>query len=396
MGLFTVVSVALLLLAGLRLSSHPNLPTRDFQLRFASVDGLQEYSTVQLAGVRVGFVKSIVFTEDRKVGVTITLTEPDALLFRGHREGVDSPGEYYHYTINGNSVGERWIEILPGTLPTGAEPLIAGSVIEGVRPHTLNELTQKGYEILSKLDASVEALDAFSKDPRAGGDLRQIMSSFREVSKNLRAASSDTGLMMAGIQEKNENLSDSLETVIAKLDQGLITAPEDGGAAVGALTRLSPSTRNSSVELASLALNLKDTSASIKKAIRAIEMHSVGKKIDHYSVAAIQDLRSAAEEIQGITLDLKADRLEPEAERDLREASSNSKLALESAARILGRAVPQGFPRKRGPETAVSKIDLDTYAPETLTLETETKIFERDDNLLERYLYGPKKRFRVF
>lgn len=396
-GFFTVFSVTLLVFAGWYVSRHKERESRDFQVVFSGIDGLQERANVYLAGVAVGFVKKIDFIDGRRVGVTISVLRSDAPMYRAHNPDQDPAGTYYVYTINGNSVGDRWVEILPGKVPPTAVPLEPGARVAGQRPLTLNELTQKGYQILSKLDESVEALSSMSSDPSQHGDLRQVMADFREVAKNLKAASSDAGFVVAGLSEKGERLSDSLETVITRVDQGVLGSSDPDYAGTEVLESLATRSPNDSTEVSALALNLKDTSSSIKKAIRAIELLSEGKGLDQGSIAAVKDLRNAAEEIQGIALDLRTTKHTSEVERDLRETSANSKLALASAARILGRAdVYEMNSRVRFTETVPSTYeDSPDYSESTdkITLSREKPVTEQSQGLIERYIYNSKKRF---
>lgn len=399
-GLISVVAVVLFFVVGSFVSRHKKAEARDFQVVFSAVDGLQERSQVYLAGVSVGFVKKVDFLDDQRVGVTISVLRADAPMYRARKPGQDPVGTYYTYTINGNSVGDRWIEILPGKVPSTALTLEPGARVAGERPYTLNELTQKGYQILTKLDQSVEALTLMSSDPEQQGDLRQVMADFREVAKNLRAASSDAGIVVAGLNERGEHLSDSLETVIARVDQGVLGSSTSELPADEVIQNLASKTPTSNTEISSLALNLKDTSSSIKRAIRAIEMLSEGKDLDPNSIAAVKDLRNSAEEIQGIALDLRTVKHSETTERDLRETSANAKLALASAARILGRADAYSANRIRYSETIPSAQDSNPGYGETsedkLTLKTEPPSQDKSQGLLERYLYNSPRRSGAF
>lgn len=401
-GLFTVAAVVLLFVCGSYVSRHKEKESRDFQVVYPAVDGLQERANVLLAGVSVGFVKSINFIEGQKVGVTISVTRPDAPLYRARTPGKDPVGTYYTYTINGNAVGDRWIEILPGKIPAQAAPLEPGAQVLGERPQTLNELTQKGYQILSKLDRSVDALALMGNDPQKQGDLRHVMEDFREVAANLKRASGDAGLVVSGLSDKGEQLGDSIETVITKIDQGVLNVKTGESSGTEVLENIASSKPTDTDGVASLAMNLKDTSASIKKAVRAVEILSETKSLDQNSISAIKDLRNAAEEIQGIALDLRTTKHTTETERDLREASANAKLALASAARILGRVDAYTGGRARYSETIAPSQEgestFESSGPDgTLSPENPPApglpSAKSDKGLIERYIYDAKKKY---
>lgn len=400
-GLFTVVAVVLLFACGSYVSRSKEHESRDFEVVYSAVDGLQERANVLLAGVTVGFVKSIKFIEGQKVGVTISVTRPDAPLYRARNPGQDPVGTYYTYTINGNSVGDRWIEILPGKVPVQATPLEPGAQVLGERPQTLNELTQKGYQVLSKLDRSVDALALMGNDPQKQGDLRHVMEDFREVAANLKRASGDAGLVVSGLSDKGEQLSDSIETVITRIDQGVLNIKNGDTSGSDVLENIASTKPTDSNGVASLAMNLKDTAASIKKAVRAVEILSETKALDETSIASIKDLRNAAEEIQGIALDLRTTKHTTETERDLREATANAKLALASAARILGRVDAYSSGQARYSDTIAPSQEGEPTSERSEqdgTLGTEKTVPglpgpKSDKGLIERYVYDSKEKY---
>ena len=83
--------------------------------------------------------------------------------------------------------------------------------------------------------------------------------------------------------------------------------------------------------------NLRDTSSSLKKAMRAVEAIADNDKISGDVITAVNNLRRTSEEIQGIASDIRSVSSDPDVQRDLRETVVNAKQASASAARVIGR-----------------------------------------------------------
>lgn len=390
-GLITIISIVLFALAVSYTGRYREGEVRSYNLVFDGVDGLQIHSKVNLAGVMVGYVRSLDFIEGQKVKVNIVVTRPDAPLYRAYREGTDTPGTFYTYTVNGDAVGDRWVEILPGQVPPDATPLEPGATVAGERPMTLNEIARKGHKILGKLDNSVDSISLLASDPEQGG-LRGVVEDFQKTSENLRKASDDTSLMVAGLTEQSERLSDSLDTVVTKVDQNLLGLQTGEISAEKVLEKLATnSAYRSSNELNAMVVNLNDTSHSIKKAIRAVELLSETQPLDRTSVAAVKDLRNAAEDIQGIAMELRNSKLPVDVERELREASANSKLAIASAARIMGRV--DAYAREKFSDTIAPAQDSEESNSEKEALILKVNQDWKKEDLLEKYLFKEKKEF---
>ena len=121
-GIVTVVAGLLFLLSISQIGRFGRQDGEEYRVLFESVGGLQERSPVYLAGVPIGYVKNLKLAENNKVEATIKLTRDEVSLYRARDPQTDAPDTYYVYTITGNLLGDRWMEIKarPGRTGDGA------------------------------------------------------------------------------------------------------------------------------------------------------------------------------------------------------------------------------------------------------------------------------------
>jgi phospholipid/cholesterol/gamma-HCH transport system substrate-binding protein len=340
-GIVTVVAGLLFLLSISQIGRFGSQDGDEYRVLFESVGGLQERSPVYLAGVPIGFVKNLELAENNKVQTTIQITREDVALYRARDPETDAPGTYYVYTITGNLLGDRWMEIKPGPVEPGTERLANGQLVVGETPVTLDDLAREGYEVMGQLSQSVDALNGLVADEKFQSDIKLTVENFREISGNLKGVSSDAKIMVAGLNDRVSRLSDSLETVVTHVDQTVISFSDDARVVGQDLKTFSGTANRMLVEnephLDTIVMNLRSTSASLKKAMRAVEALADNEQLNEDVVAAVENLRRTSEEIQGIATDIRSISSDPEVQEDLRETLTNAKQASASAARVMGR-----------------------------------------------------------
>lgn len=340
-GIVTVVAAFLFLLSISQIGRFGRQDGEEFRVLFESVGGLQERSPVYLAGVPIGFVKNLELADNNKVQATIKLTRDNVSLYRARDVETDVPGTYYVYTITGNLLGDRWMEIKPGPVEPGTEPLSNGSLVVGETPVTLDDLAREGYEVMGQLRQSVDALNGLVADEKFQSDIKLTVENFREISGNLKGVSSDAKIMVTGLNDRVNRLADSLETVVTHVDQSVLAFQDDAEAVGDGLRQFSGTANNMLAQnqphLDTIVMNLRDTSASLKKAMRAVESIADNQELNEDMVQAVSNLRRTSEEIQGIAADIRSVSADPEVQKDLRETLVNAKQASASAARVMGR-----------------------------------------------------------
>lgn len=340
-GIVTVVAGLLFLLSISQIGNFDRNSGAEYRIMFESVGGLQERSPVYLAGVPIGYVKNLELAENNKVRAIIEVTRKDVHLYRARDPQTDAKGEYYVYSITGNLLGDRWMEIKPGPVKPGEEPLANGSLIMGETPVTLDDLAREGYEVMGELRQSVDALNGLVADEKFQSDIKLTVENFREISGNLKGVSSDAKVMVAGLNDRVNRLSDSLETVVTHVDETVL-AFQDDAQSVGKDLRNFSGTANKMLSknaphLDTIVMNLRETSISLKKAMRAVEAIADNEHLSDDVVAAVNNLKRTSEEIQGIASDIRSISADPEVQKDLRDTVTNAKDASASASRVMGK-----------------------------------------------------------
>ncbi|MCA9792197.1 MAG: MCE family protein [Candidatus Eremiobacteraeota bacterium] len=314
----------------------------EYRVLFESVGGLQVRAPVHLAGVRIGYVKDLelVDSNNNQVKATILVTRKNVNLYRS-RQPDEPVGSYYVYTITGNLLGDKWIEIKPGSVPAEEEPLPEGGQVIGESPVTLDDLAREGNEVMSEFRQSVNALNQLVADEKFQGDIKLTMGNFREISENLKGASADAKVLVAGLNSRVERLGDSLELVMAHVDDTVLAFQSDARVVGQDLRTVSSGVRDvvdkNRGNIDTIVMNLRETSISLKKAMRTVEELADNEELKDDVVAAADNLRRTSEEIQGIASDIRSITSDPEVQGDLRDTIHNAKEASASAKRVMGR-----------------------------------------------------------
>jgi phospholipid/cholesterol/gamma-HCH transport system substrate-binding protein len=303
-----------------------------YEIIFRDVAGLQEQAPVHLAGVKIGTVSRIWLDNSNQVHVYILVTRPDVSLYT-------SPP--YVYTIASNLTGDKWMEIQPGPLPEGIEPLAPDEPTFGTPPVTLDDLAREGSQVMGEFKKSVAALNDLVADPQFQADIRTTMSNFNAISTNLKGASSDARTLMADLNRRVARLSDSLERVVAHADETILMVQGDaraiGGDLRGVTGDLNRLVRENRGNIDTIVLNLRETSRSLKTTMRAVEELAQNPELKEDVLATVDNLRKFSEQVEGIASDIRAVTSDPKVQADLKETISNVREASASAKRVMGK-----------------------------------------------------------
>lgn len=135
---------------------------------FDSVAGLDDKSSVRVAGVRVGRVDGIGL-EDRRAQVGILLEQPLGLT-EGTRARIANLG----------MLGDKYVEIIPG--PEGAPELPEGAVIPGTTPPTFDDAMQQ----LSEIGSSIQGITEGFAGEGGGESLGRLISNLEATTAEIR------------------------------------------------------------------------------------------------------------------------------------------------------------------------------------------------------------------
>lgn len=164
--------------------------TKEVQVLFDSVAGLDEKSTVRVAGVRVGKVSRIALTPDGRALVTLEIRD-DVQLRRGANVSVANLG----------LLGEKYIELDPGA-PNA--PAIAAAEeqtiqLQGSTSASIDDVTAQVSEIARDVKAITESLRAALGGAEGAQRLEEIVTNVQDATGRLR--------MMLAANEENINAS---------------------------------------------------------------------------------------------------------------------------------------------------------------------------------------------
>lgn len=340
-GMVTVTAMILFLFVVTQIGRIGGGGDVEYRIMFESVGGLQERSPVYLAGVRIGYVKSLELVEasNNQVKATIAVTRPDVKLYRS-RQSEEPDGTLYVYTITGNLMGDRWIEIKPGPVPADEPPLQAGGQVVGESPVTLDDLAREGNQVMEEFKESVVALNELVADEKFQQDIKLTMGNFQAISGNLKEVSEDAKVMVSGLNERVNRLGNSLESVVAHVDSTVLSFQSDarlvGSNLRGFSTDVRQLVNSNRGNLDTIVTNLRETSISLKKAMKVVEELAEDEGVRDDVLVAVKNLKKTSEEVQGIAADIRSLTSDPELQGDLRETVVNAREASASAKRVMG------------------------------------------------------------
>lgn len=333
-GMIAVLAALILGLIYAQIGKTGGDAGKQYVVRFEEVAGLQNRAPVQLAGVKVGYVANLELTDQNDVLVHILVTRPDVVLFPSKETG-------YVYTVTGNLMGDKWLEIQPGPVPVNAKPLAENQEVQGVTPVTLDDLAREGSEVMGEFRKSVEALNSLVADPRFQNDIKITMSNFKDISGNLKGASKDARVLVASLNGRVERLGNAVETVVAHVDETVLGFKGDAQV-VGANLRGFSSDLRSVVStnrgnIDTIVLNLRETSITLKKTMSSLEGLASNEDLKADVLATVSNLRNMSEQVAGIASDIRSITADPKVQEDLRDTIKNAKEASAGAKELVGR-----------------------------------------------------------
>ena len=313
---------------------------------FQNVGGLQTKAPVLLAGVRIGSVYKIELGQDdskrvadSRVRVTILVTREGVRLYRNRLR--DSPADtYYVYTVAGNLLGDKWLDIRTGRIPAGTEPVKPGDPpIVGEAPVSIDDLAREGYSVMGEFRQSVTALNNLVADEKFQNDIKQSVGNFNEISENLKGASKDARGLLNHLKQRVERLSNSVELVVSHVDQTVQGLQSDARAVTSDLRDVSSGARDlvskNRNRINEIVVTLHQTAVGLNSTIASLQGLASDKNLKGDVLAAVNNLNKTSQEIQGIATDIRSITADPEVQGDLRDTIHNAKEASEGAKRAI-------------------------------------------------------------
>lgn len=345
-GMVAVIALILFGLVVTQIGGIAEERGQEYVVTFPNVGGLQTKAPVLLAGVKVGTVKKMELnSEDSRVLVTMLITREGVNLYRARRP-EDPPGSFYIYTVAGNLLGDKWLDIRTGRIPPDTPPVKANEEpILGEPPVSLDDLAREGNAVMSEFRESVNALNELVADKKFQSDIRESMGNFNEISKNLKGATGDARLLVASLNARVERLGNALEGVVGHVNDTMAGFSADARVIGSDLRQFSSGlrgvvTRNQG-NIDQVVASLRETSITLNRTMKQLEALANNKEIRDDVVATVNNLRRTSEEVQGIATDIRSVTADPEVQGDLRDTIRNAKEATQDAKDLVGRV--KGF-----------------------------------------------------
>jgi len=284
-GVFVLFGLAILAFLILNSTGDLNPFQKKLRLkaRFAAADGLREGSEVQLAGVRIGKVESVVLLppdspEDAKIEAVMAVDGEMNDQPISERIRTDSTAQLIAVSVLAN---DKIINITPGT--TKGMPVKENHVLESTEAISINQLTKTGNDLLQQINKlAVPANDILNKASQGEGTLGKIVND-ESLYRNLDATVAETKLTVT-----------KLQTTLDKVNSG------DGSA--GKLLN-DPTLYNN---LNKTVAQLESISNDIKSGKGTAGKFVTDDALYNETRAAIIDLRTSAAKINGIADDFKS------------------------------------------------------------------------------------------
>lgn len=328
-GMMTVVACILLGIVFLEIGKiGPDSGTR-YHIIFEDVQGLQVRSAANLSGVRIGYVADIALNNQNKVDVSIQVTRNDVKLYSS---------DYFTYTIASNLLGSKWLEIKPGNIPEGAEPISSSDFVMGTTPISMDEIAKEGQKLVKEMQASVAALNDIVGDDTFKSDIRTTVTNIRDISGNLKGASGDARLIMAELHDRMNRISNTMEEVVAHTSETVsqlqADAKEIGGHLRNTTANVDVLVQNNVGNLNDIVYNLREMSSSLKNTASVLESVAGNPEMQKDVLAIASNIRKVSEEVAGIAGDIRSISGDPQVQDDIKVTVSNVREASGSIKRI--------------------------------------------------------------
>lgn len=231
--------------------------TREVKAIFDDVAGLDRESAVRIAGVRKGQVKDIRVLPGGRAEVTLEVDD-DIPLHADATARVESLG----------LLGEKYVEIDPGTPGAPVVPPEQALVLRGSQPATIEDVTDQVSQIADDVKAITASLRAVMTGPAGQQRLEDIVENVRGITADVRllitANRENVDVTLANTRAITEHLRLEIPRLAASLDRVVI----DIGGAVGenrpGVRELVTNLRGLSADLRTTADNLNAVTGQVR------------------------------------------------------------------------------------------------------------------------------------
>ena len=282
--------------------------TKEVKAVFDSVAGLDNKSTVRVAGVRVGKVTDIQLRTDGKAQVTLEIESGVQL----HRNAVAK-------VANLGLLGEKYVELDPGSpdQPIISDPEV---VLRGTQPPTIDDVTNQVAAIATDVKTITESLRATIAGPNGQQRLDEIVENVHAVTiqlrellaanrQNLDATVGNMRAITADLRVEIPKIAASIDRMANSVGGTVGDNREDVRQIVENLRQLSTDLRTTTENLNSITGQMKSGEGTVGKLIYSNDAHDKLSAALSSVETGVTELKNTLGRANRITMDLgiKAD-----------------------------------------------------------------------------------------
>ncbi len=317
-GVFAVLTILGIFVVWAMLSNF-SLMRNSYQIgvHFRDVVGLQEGSSVQLAGVDIGTVDKIRLLPDQTASVICSING-DNTVYRGST-----------FTVATTLTGQSTLTIFPpadlsSAVPLPRRVLPEGEQPEGVVPPTIADLVSEGQKRMRDLDKTLAIVNA---------ELPGMVHHFNNVAKH-------TDALVVHADRNFNLLGEQLNTTVASVN-GLITGfqtvlAQNGQNVTAMTTTLRKLVVGNGPKFAALIDDLSATADNLNKTMAAVTSIATDPTMKANLLSATANLKDSSEKLKAVATDIQSITGDPQVQGELRGAVHNLSGAIAKANAILG------------------------------------------------------------
>ena len=266
-------------------------PAQRISVEFKDVAGLDEKSTVRVAGVRVGKVSRIRLNPQGNAVVDIEL-DRDVDLRQGASASVANLG----------LLGEKYVELIPG--PVGATHLPEGSTLRGDVPVTFDQITRLARDIEVDIKDITRNLNRSLGGAEGEERLRTIVDNVKIITDDLRVmVASNRGNVDSTIANFRE-FSAMMTQLVERIDRLVASNQENVTAGISNIKDISHKLETTADNLNKITSRIQSGEGTVGKLVQSDETH---KNLNDALVAVkegVGGLNKALGSVGRIKLDL--------------------------------------------------------------------------------------------
>jgi len=278
--------------------------TKKITAVFDSVAGLDNKSSVRVAGVRVGKVTDVRLRPDGKAEVELEIDKD-----------VQLHSNAFARVANLGLLGEKYVEIEPGSANAPIVPETQKIVLSGSEPASMDDVTNQVSAIATDVKAITESLRGALGGPAGQQRLNEIVENVRQVTVQMRelvaANRSNVDATLANARAISESLKLQIPRLAASIDK---TANEIGGTVgenredikviVENLRKLSSDLKVSTENLNAITGQVKSGEGTVGKLVYSDEAHDKLSKALTAVEGGVTELKNTLGRVGRMELDL--------------------------------------------------------------------------------------------